>query len=296
MLRQAENRIRIEGILSEIDLKYGSFNRNGENVETIGGTIKVMVEQNNTVSEIPVHMFATRFTKAGTESKAYLNIEEVMKSYVSIAACGSKEQADKVRLTNAELRVNEFIGRDGRVVSQPRVSCNFASRAIGDFKPEASFSIEFCVSELKRVVDADGVEVEPAKLEVTGIVPMYGGKVAPFKFYATTPSAINGIESYWEAGGTYKASGYLNFSSTTQTFVEEVDFGEPIKRTRTTTVNEFVIMSGSQALEGEFAFDVNDIRAAMAERNVYLENLKSKNAATPTPAKNGTKGKLDLGF
>ena len=43
MLRQAENRCRIEGILSEINLKYGSFVKNGVNVDNIGGNIKVLV-------------------------------------------------------------------------------------------------------------------------------------------------------------------------------------------------------------------------------------------------------------
>ena len=43
--RQAQNVCRIEGLLAETDLKYGSFVKNGETVETVGGTIKVLVEQ-----------------------------------------------------------------------------------------------------------------------------------------------------------------------------------------------------------------------------------------------------------
>ena len=31
--RQAENRVKIEGILAETDLKYGSFVKNGETIE-----------------------------------------------------------------------------------------------------------------------------------------------------------------------------------------------------------------------------------------------------------------------
>ena len=45
MLREAENRIKIEGILSEIDLKYGSFQKDGKTNETIGGIIKIRVDQ-----------------------------------------------------------------------------------------------------------------------------------------------------------------------------------------------------------------------------------------------------------
>lgn len=43
MLKQAENTVRIEGILSEINLKYGSFVKDGRTVDTIGGNIKVLV-------------------------------------------------------------------------------------------------------------------------------------------------------------------------------------------------------------------------------------------------------------
>ena len=45
MLHEAENRVKIEGLLSETDLKYGSFVKDGNTIETIGGTIKVLVEQ-----------------------------------------------------------------------------------------------------------------------------------------------------------------------------------------------------------------------------------------------------------
>jgi thioredoxin reductase (NADPH) len=45
MLRQAENRCKIEGILAEIDIKPGHFNKNGQMMESIGGSITVKVVQ-----------------------------------------------------------------------------------------------------------------------------------------------------------------------------------------------------------------------------------------------------------
>lgn len=300
MLRQAENRIKIEGILSETDLKYGSFTRNGENVETIGGTIKVLVEQeiNNTpiTLEIPVHMFSSKYTRTGKVNPSYESIERVMKDFTSIASCGSKDNADRVRITNAEMRVNEFIAQDGRVISQPRVNASFISKAIGDFNPEATFTMEFMVSDMRRVLNSDGTEMDPAKLEVDVVVPQYGGHVDICKLYATNPNVINAVESYWESGSCYKANGRLNFSSTVKKIREEVDFGEPVERVQTVSVSEFIITGGSQApLDEEFAFDINDIKAALAERKNHLEEMKTKNTAK-APAQNTTKGKLDLGF
>lgn len=302
MLRQAENRIKIEGILSEIDLKYGSYvNRDGVNVETVGGLIKVLVEQvisgEETTLEVPVYMFSGKLTKNNTLNPAYESIEKVMKEYVSIAACGSKEQADKIRITSAEMRMNEFYSQSGQLISQPRVNASFVSKAVGDFKPEASFFMEFVVSDMHRVTDAEGVELTPPKLEITTIVPQYGGRVDVCKLHATNPNVIDAVENYWEAGESYKANGRLNFSSTTQTIKEEVDFGEAIEKTRTVNVSEFIVTGGSQtAIDEEFAFSVNDIKTAMAERKERLENLKTKPVGKQAPAKSTSKGSLDLGF
>jgi hypothetical protein len=43
MLTQAENIVKIEGLLSEIDLNYGNFTKDGKTVDTISGIIKVRV-------------------------------------------------------------------------------------------------------------------------------------------------------------------------------------------------------------------------------------------------------------
>ena len=114
MFRQAENKVKIEGILSEIDLKYGSFERktDGATVETIGGVIKVLVDQviNGEEShlEVPVHLFSTKYTKAGkslTETggfKASQSFEPV--EYKSLDVYG-KAFNDRVNSTRKEATV-----------------------------------------------------------------------------------------------------------------------------------------------------------------------------------------------
>lgn len=309
MFRQAENRVKIEGILSEIDLKYGSFNRNGEAVETIGGSIKVAVDQVINGEEIhldiPVHMFSTKYTRAGKINPSYESIEAVMKEYKSIAATGDKSTADKIRITSANIKMNEFVGQNNTIVSYPRINASFIARATGEFKPQATFNIEFMVSKINRVVDNEGVEVDPAKLAVEVIVPQYTAEGAAamnvdvVPLVATSNGVIDAIEQYWEAGQCFKASGRLNFTSRTETVKQEVDFGEAQESVRTINISEFIITGGSQApLEGDFAWDVDEIKAGMAARKARLEDLKngSKSMAKKTPAQNGVKDKNDLGF
>ena len=309
MFRQAENKVKIEGILSEIDLKYGSFQRNGEDVETIGGSIKVLVEQvingEEVTLEIPVHMFSVKYTKAGKINPSYESIENVMKEYKSIAATGDKSVADKIRITSGQIKMNEFVGQNGTIVSYPRISASFVQRAVGEFKPQATFSLEFVVSKYYRVLDKDGVEVDPAKLAVEVIVPQYTSPSADtmnidiVTLYATSNGVIDAIEQYWEAGQTFKASGRLNFTSRTETVKQEVDFGEAQETVRTINTSEFVITGGSQApLDGDFAFDLEDIKSGVAAHKAKLEELKSgaKSMSKKTPTQSSSKGKADLGF
>lgn len=307
MLKEAENRVKIEGILSEVDLKYGSFQRDGRAIESIGGLIKVRVDQEinkqSVSNEIPVHMFATKLTKSGAPNPAYESIERVMKEYISIAAAGGEAGADRVRITNAKIQMNEYYNQNNQLVSFPRITTTFVSKATGEFKPEASFSMTFAISDMCYVTDADGIEVEPKKYKITAILPQYGGKVDMVNLYATNPNVIDAISTYWEKDYTFKANGRLNFTSKTEKVYEDVDFGEPIEKIKTTTVSELIIVGGSQeALDGDYAFDVNDIIAALAERKTRLENLKTKNISKKAPAEVGKTNRSiaeagrDLGF
>lgn len=310
--KKALNKVKVEGILAETDLKYGSYvdKATGQDVETIGGSIKVLVEQvinDEKVSlEVPVYMFSTKYSKkTGKINPAYESIEKVMNEFVSIAASGSKERADKIRITSAEIKMNEFIGQNGQVVSQPRVSANFASKAIGEFKPEAKFELEFVVAKVAPAVDKDGVELDPKRLDVEVIVPQYTPEGASamnvdlVKLVVTNPDAVDSIEQNWEKGYTYRAGGRLNFSSRTETVQKDLGFGEIDEDTRTITVSELVITRGTPyALEDDVAFDVDDISAAMALRTKKLEDMKSGKTPTTkqTPAQNTEKGKRNLGF
>ena len=304
-LRQAENRVKIEGILSEINLKYGSYQKNGRTVDNIGGDIKVLVKQEINGEQkdfiIPVYMFANKYTNAGKPNPAYTSIETVMKEYISIAACGSEATADKIRITNGDIRMNEYYNAQGNLVSFPRVNASFVNKATGEFRPEASWSLEFAVSSMDFVTDADGVEVEPRKLRIKILVPQYGGKLDTMELYATNPLVIDAISSYWETQKTYSAKGRLNFTSVTTQVIEEMDFGEPEIHVRTTTVSDLIVTKGTQSpLEDDMAFAPADLAAALKEHKAELESKKektnNKTKNTPAPAGASANEDFDLGF
>lgn len=303
MLRQAKNKCYIEGILSEIDLKYGSYVKDGRTVDTIGGSIKIRVNQTingvNKSLEVPVYMFANRMTNQDKPNPAYESIEKVMKEYVSIASCGSEVGADKIRITSGQIRMNEYPNAKGEIVSYPRIYTSFINKATGEFRPKATWELEFAVSSMYFETDSDGVEVEPRKLHVKVIVPQYGNKVDTMELVTTLPPAIDSITSNWENQKTYTAVGRLNFESVTREIIIERDFGEPEVRVFTSNLSELFITGGNDSpLEDEMAFSPVELAAALKERKARLENLKSgaTSRTRHTPAPTSAQQEVDLGF
>lgn len=306
MYRKAKNVVTIEGILAETDLKYGSFEKNGRTQETIGGVIKIAVDQEinkvMTHLEVPVHMFSTKYTKNNALNPAYTSIEKVMKEYTSIAAAGGVEGATKVRITSGTISINSFVGRDGNIVSIPRINANFISVATGSFNPTATFALEGMVRSIARATDKEGIELTPAKLNVELAVPQYTAETAAalnvdsMTVVAISPSVIAGIEGSWEPGNCYAAQGVLNFSSRTEEVYKEVDFGEPQKVTRTTSVSELVVTAGTATpLDEEYSWTVEEIKAGVLAKRAQLEELKNSKKASAPKAPAAT-GKIDLGF
>ena len=304
MLKQAENSVKIEGILSEIDLKTGTSTKNGKTTEYIGGSIKVRVTQvlngENVDLDIPVFMFSNKLKNDGNPNPAYASIERVMNEYVSIAA-GGIDAADRVRITNANIRMNEYYGQGGQLNSYPRINASFVTKVtdLTKFNPEATFSAVFMIAAMGYETDKDGVQKEN-RFKIRGILPQYGGKVDVVDFYATTPSVISAVSSYWSEKDTVKVNGKLNFTSVVEEKMVEVDFGEPRMERRTVSVSELIITGGTQTpLDGDFAFDEDEINDALKARQAYLAELKEKakdkepKKAAAAPAK---KGFSDLGF
>lgn len=305
MLRQAENRVKVEGILSEIDIKPGSFNKNGKTMESIGGHIIVKVIQKISGVEkelsIPVYMFASKLTNKGTPNPAYESIKKVANEYVSIAASENGEDgADRVRITSGSIRMNEYYSQDGRLISFPRVNASFVSRiAKNECKPEATYTAEFVVASKAEEIDKNGELT--GRYRIDAIIPQYGGKVDVVPMFAQSAGVIDAVSTYWNVGDTVKANGRLDFSATTETIIEEVDFGEPIEKTRTINRSDLIITGGSQEpLEGEFAFDNGEIQDALAGRKLRLESQKDKDmsraSAKKAPPQNAKNGFDDLGF
>lgn len=299
-MREAKNEVKIEGILSEIDIKVGSFVKNGSTVENISGSIKVRVDSPEGQLEIPVHLYSNKLTNKGTPNPAYTSIEKVMNEFVSIAAT-DEAHADRVRLTG-KIKMNEYPGQDGRITSYPRITTSFINRIRKEeMKPKATFSIEFMIGQMGYELDKDGVET--STYAIKGIVPQWGDSVDVVNFHVSNENVRSAIASFWQKDDCVQAEGRLNFSSVTETKIVQPDFGEPREETRTINLSELLITGGcSTPLDGDMAWSMDEITTALAERKARLdasiEKGKAKATQRKAPAQNvsaTTKG-YDLGF
>lgn len=292
MLVQAENKVFIQGILSEVDLRQGTYNRDGKPMRYRAGVIKVKVDleinEKDVELIIPVHMFGAEFNRNGEVSVTYERLGEIQNEFKSIAAVGNEVDADRVRVVG-DLRINEFMTRSGVWVVEPRVHSNFVNLiAKENCTPEANFQIQFVLAEKVFELEEDSDE---KRLHVKGIVPQYNGNVEIFSFVSANEKYGQAIDLNWREGGTYNISGILDFTVNTEIIYEEQDFGEPVERRRTIRKNDLIITGGSAS---DYEYPTDEIEAALKVRKAKIEEKKN---APPKPAAiPQASSTADLGF
>lgn len=295
-LKPAENVCNIEGILSEVNITTGVGKKS--NKPYIMGEVKVktteLINGVETELEIPVRVFANQHKNDGSLNPAYESIERIQ-SMTSLASCGGDiAKADKISFSNASIQMNEFYNKEDKLVSYPTIRGTF-SRKVEDskYQPAATFANVIVVGGFKEETDRNGDLT--GRLIVKGILPQWGGVVDVVDYIVANEAAKTHIQSYWQKGDTVRVAGIVNFSSTVETQVIEMGFGDPEVKRRTRSVTELLITKGSQgALDAEFAYDAEDISEALTKRQAYLTELRTnKDKKAETAAKTST---IDLGF
>lgn len=316
-MRQVKNKVHIEGILIENNLEIGSYVKNGKTFESIHGNIKVLVRQ--TINgkpqdnEIPVYVFSNKYKDNGEPSSVFESLKRVKDEYVSAATAGSIEGADCVRITNGNIRMNEYFDQTGRFVSYPRINAAFINRVKkDDCNPRATFEVEFVVADQGYETNAEGENIKDQngndKYYVKGILVGYEDRIDVCKFYCANANVVNVVSGCWKEYDTVSATGRLNFTSTTTSETVKQGFGEPIVNTRTITLSDLVITGGSDVpLDEPLAFEEAEIQKGLAARRARLEMDKEKTmsktrtAPAPTPANTNSspaaaRRQMDLGF
>lgn len=283
---QSTNVVEISGILSQLEVEQKKT-ADGRNYASAKATIKVDQEIGGKMveNEIPVKLFSMELKSDGKVSKIYTGILEMRDKFTSLAALpdDEKDKASKVVITSGQLKENIWVDpNSGQVRTGFEIDSNFmnAPRQGAEFEPSARFELSGVIMDTTRETDANQEETGRLKVKVA-VVGWTGNdgvtRVDVIDLIAASDSAVNFIESNWEKGDTVNINGAISFNQSTKVWYEEQGFGEPIKRTKTQTRKELIILGGSPSgLEEEYSYDANDIKAGLAARAARVEEQKKK--------------------
>ena len=272
------NNVTIVGVLNEIDVEE----REKDGRKYVSGTIKIQTGEDNV---IPVNVFSFEKTKKNTANPSYTQIMSVCEKGVSMAAVnGDMTKATKVRASGIRIEENMYVSRfSNQVVSTIRLNGSFFTLNAAD-DSKAHFNCGIYISGIKEEVTSDGEET--GRLIIEGLVEQYN-RWDKLTFIAESKQAVEYIQSNWAVGDTVSVSGKIVDKTITQKVSTESagGFGEPEEEIRTYHRIEYVITSGSEPKEEEFAYDGDRVKEGISDRERRRAELLEGNKSKPVAAK-----------
>ncbi len=284
---ESKNVVSICGTLSELEVEQ---KRTGDGREYVAarGSIKVDQEIDGVMYEntIPFRQFSMKLKKDGTTNKIYDSIVKEKETLTSLAACPEDQPnlASRVRI-NGRLEENIWIDQSTKTPRTSfQISTSFLNSLRGEQDDEATFELSGIVINMSRETDMNGDETGRLKLKFA--VVRYGGRVDVIDLIAQSPNAVNFIESNWNEGDTVNVNGVVNVSQHTKVWYEEQGFGPAIKRTKSESRKELIILGGSPSgLEEAYCYDPDAVKAGLAGRQARTEELKQRTSAPKKTSK-----------
>ena len=280
IMEQATNKVNIVGKLLDATFREGKSPSTGQHYESCNFTVRVTQTYGGRTetSEIPVSIFATQYTSQNKLHPGYKNIQD-MKKMNTVQDHGEAE-ATVIRMTNANIRENNFVSRNGQLINSWQINTSFLNE--GKASDIASFNMDIFIMDMHEEVDREG---EPTgRLVIKGAVVQYGGKLDVIEFIVEDNEAVNYISRNWEENQTVNVGGRIRYTSQEEKrSASESSWGEELPETSTRMVRELIITRGSdEPFEEDFAYDAAEIKKAFNERKARLEQMQ-------IDAKNNTK-------
>lgn len=303
-LRQGLNKVLIVGEVVEKEFEVREFNdkKTGEPYNAAIGSFTVRTGENETHT---VKFFKKEFTKAGAVSKAFTGMQTAADRYVSVADIADKiskglVQEDELTPTKVSIQgnlsLNEFFNDNDEHQKYNQINIDFISeiKDASKYSPKAEFDLEAIVQSVRPEMNGDD---ETGRLKLTVLVPNYGGAVVPFDLVAPE-AGRDYFESNIERGSSVSLYGNIvNFRKVTIK-KEEMGFGQDRETESYDYIQEYAI-AGATLIDTDSpkAFDLSLLKAALAQREIFLEQKKTESKQprnnTSNEARNGFGGGAD---
>lgn len=291
---QALNKVNIVGKLLDASFRNGTLS-DGRAYESANITVRVTQTYNGQTetSEIPVGMFAAKYTKTNQLNPGYEQLQ-ALKNFKTAQNVGI-DDADTIRISSGNLRENNFATKSGQLVRGWQLSTAFIGTT-NSIAETATFAVDIFIMDMHPEEDREGDAT--GRLVIKGAIVQYQGNLDVIEFIVERPDTVEYIERNWNINDTVTVKGRIRITAKEEK-KSGVDssWGEEIPETTTTTTRELIITTGDdQGKDEELAYSTVDIQKAFNVRKAKIEqmqidakNNKSSSTMQKTESKNDSK-------
>ena len=269
--------------------------------EFINGTLDIATD-NDCLNIVSVHFtYVTEITSKGNKNATYAALKNIIDTNKTILTVG-KDDAMMVKVDTA-LALNDFYSnRSGEetLVSAKRCEGGFVtivSSVEDDEDSRCRFETDMLINNVRRVEADPEKNIDKDYVIIKGAVFDFRNAILPVEFTVRSEGGMKYFESLDASSKNpvfTKVWGKINSSTIVTRKEEESAFGEPSVKEYTKTIREWLVTGTSKPEavypigDAEAGITEDDIKKAMADREVYLAGVKkrqddynaSKNAAT----------------
>lgn len=273
-----ENSFKVVGRLVSADVKVGNRQENGAGYVSVDALVASVIDGED--NEYPITFFANEQTKDGKHSKLY-------DTYAKLGELIGK----KIEVTGS-IRENRFFSESAnQLVSSQQLSGMWVKGVVETTADTGTFSLGGFLGRAVQERKNKNDEIYRYDM-VIGQSNYKGDNMAMFTVHLNPANVevVNGVQSLYQVGDTFKVEGSLKFTVKEETVQEETGFGKPITKTYKNKQKNFYVTSGSNVIydEGK-AYDVDiikSLKAAYDAKDVELMSAKkevAKTTAAPAP-------------
>ena len=271
-IKESLNKIYVVGDLVKNGLTLAN---EGEENECVRGSLILRTEDK---SEIEINYFANKYKKkdgnfTNETNSQFDTLVNVMESYVDMSNASEGEEVTTVKIGAGSIRANDYINKDGILVSGNRYNASFANKL--DTK-DLELNPKNAKFEVSGVIENIEQELKNGNLTGNNIISLniigYNGSIIPVKL--TIPQDL--VQPFSSAGFFVGSVGRFNGNivNATETYMEQQSFGDPVPRTRTKRMLE--IRGGSPLTLDGLGITNEQYEMCKNKRQAHLNEIRTK--------------------
>ena len=257
--------------------------------EFINGTLDIATD-NDCLNIVSVHFtYVTEITSKGNKNATYAALKNIIDTNKTILTVG-KDDAMMVKVDTA-LALNDFYtNRNGEetLVSAKRCEGGFVtivSSVEEDEDARCRFDQDMLINNVRRVEADPEKNIDKDYVIIKGAVFDFRNAILPVEFVVRQEGGMKYFESLDVSAKNpvfTKVWGKINSTTIVTRKEEESAFGEPSVKEFTRTIREWLVTGTSKPEavypigDEEAGITAEDIKKAMADREVYLAGVKKR--------------------